>query len=416
MKTERMIWLNQWNSSKDVVLWYKYLKISILGTRGIPACYGGFETFAEQLALYLAARGHNITVYCQSINGEAQHTDIWNGITRVHLPAPDSPLGTVCFDWKSAKRAAAAGGVILTLGYNTAVFGLLYRFSKIRHIMNMDGLEWHRPKWTPLEKAWLWINEILGSKLAHHLVADHPGIKTHLMRHTRGSKISVIPYGADAVECSENPILPFELRSGQYILVVARPEPENSLLEIVTAYSARERKVQLVVLGTFSPDTISYHRAVFQAAHGNILFPGPLYDRKLLATLRSHARAYVHGHTVGGTNPSLVEALAAGNAILAHDNIFNRWVAGPSARYFSSTQALEAIYDEIEVNDSLLLGMRQGSLARHVETFTQDSIMGQYEQLLYRWHLEVCREDIVNELSGTARVNKTPVGPFNSAS
>ena len=313
-------------------------------------------------------------------------TDVWNRIQRVHIPAPDSPVGTMQFDWESVKHSARTDGVVLTLGYNTAVFSILYRFRNVPQLINMDGLEWRRAKWSKPQRAWLWFNEFAGSMLAKHLIADHPEIKVHLRRHTRADKISVIPYGAEPVEAPSPPKpLPFELKGRSYYLVIARPEPENSVLEIVQAFSKRPRNSILLVLGRYRPETFPYQKTVMEAASEDVRFVGPLYDRVQVENLRFHAQAYVHGHTVGGTNPSLIESLAAGNAIIAHDNRFTRWVAGGGARYFSNANELNGIFTELEHSSKALAAMKDASRKRHQEEFLQERILQSYEQLLLKW-------------------------------
>lgn len=378
------------------------MRVLILGTRGVPACHGGFETFAEQLSLYLVSRGHEAVVYCQNVKTDERYEDNWRGVERIHIPAPEGPAGTIQFDWESVKHSSEQKGIVLTLGYNTAVFSFLYRLRGVPQVMNMDGLEWRREKWSRLQKAWLWFNELAGSKLASHLVADHPGIKEHLMRHTDRRKITVIPYGADAVtEGNTTSQLPFGLADRNYFLVIARPEPENSLLEIVEAYSSRPRAVPLIVLGRYLPDTIPYHRTVMEAASKDVHFVGAIYDRLVVQSLRYHARAYIHGHKVGGTNPSLVESLAAGNAVIAHDNRFTRWVAGSAARYFADTRELAEIFDEIADDDAQIEQMRAGSLRRHTEDFTQEDVLGSYEKLLLKWHESAQKVVVANRLRQT---------------
>jgi len=231
---------------------------------------------------------------------------------------------------------------------------------------------------------WLWANEWFGSHLANQLIADHPEIKNHLNRNVSSDKITVIPYGADAITESDPEIVRrFSLEPGKYFLVVARPEPENSLLEIVTAYSKKPRSFPLVVLGKYMRDKNPYHAAVMDAAgNSTVLFPGALYDATTVRALRFHSAAYLHGHQVGGTNPSLIESLAAGNAIIANDNVFNRWSAGSSARYFSSIEQLAEHFDQVEEGPSVLEEMRSGSRLRHQACFTCEAVLEAYEELL----------------------------------
>jgi glycosyltransferase involved in cell wall biosynthesis len=290
------------------------------------------------------------------------------------------------FDWKCIRHAMREKGVALTLGYNTGVFNVLYRFSDMRNIMNMDGIEWIREKWSRSAKLWFWFNEWAGARVANHLVADHPEIGGHLSRHTAQKKISVIPYGADVVNSAPvNPVQKYSLSPKGYYLLIARPEPENSILEIVRAYSLRERGVPLVILGNYKREGTRYQNSVLDAAGPEIQFLGAIFDRDVVKSLRFHARAYFHGHRVGGTNPSLVEALAAGNAVIAHDNRFTHWVAGDGARYFRSLDDIDIIVDSLNTNPAQLLGMEAASRKRHREAFTQEKVLTAYENLLLRF-------------------------------
>jgi glycosyltransferase involved in cell wall biosynthesis len=359
------------------------MHVLILGTRGVPAKHGGFETFAQDLSLYLTARNHKVTVYCQTESGSQAGEDVWNGVRRVLIPVGSNAVATVVFDWIATWRASFEKGVVLTLGYNTAIFSFLYRLRRIPNAMNMDGIEWKRQKWSPAQRVWLWLNERAGAMAAHHLIADHPEIARHLCELASPSKISMIPYGADAiVDAPVEPIERYGLSPKNYNIVIARPEPENSILEMVRAYSMERRGAPLVVLGRYSPETNPYQKSVMDAAGPEIKFLGAIYDREVVRALRFHAKAYFHGHTVGGTNPSLVESLAAGNAVIAHDNPYNRWVAGESARYFRGVEDLVSILAELEREPGKMIAMEEESRRRHRESFTQDKVLSAYEHLL----------------------------------
>jgi glycosyltransferase involved in cell wall biosynthesis len=287
------------------------------------------------------------------------------------------------FDWAATWHSFFEDGVILTLGYNTGVFNLLYRVRHIANAMNMDGIEWKRQKWSRVQRGWLWLNEWAGAAAANHLIADHPEIVRHLRRRCPAGKISMIPYGADTILSAPiEPIQRYGLTSKSYNIVIARPEPENSVLEMVQAYSIERRGMPLVLLGRYAPESNRYQARVMEAAGSEVKFLGAIYDRDVVRALRFHARTYLHGHTVGGTNPSLVESLAAGNAVIAHDNVYNRWVAGESARYFRGSGDLAAILKELEQEPSALIAMEEGSRRRHGEAFTQDKVLSAYEHLL----------------------------------
>jgi glycosyltransferase involved in cell wall biosynthesis len=360
------------------------MHVLILGTRGVPSKHSGFETFAQDFALFLLSRNHEVTVYCQAEEDEPAREDVWNGIRRVHISAGKGSVGTMVFDWKSIRHSIKERDVVvLTLGYNTAVFNALYRLSGTPNIMNMDGIEWKRDKWSRPAKIWFWLNEWSGARLANHLVADHPEIAIHISRHTNEKKITIIPYGADRVTSAPaNLLQKYGLTPKGYDLLIARPEPENSILEIVRAYSLRQRGLPLVVLGTYRRDRTQYQRTVLDAAGPEIQFLGPIFERNIVKALRFHARAYLHGHRVGGTNPSLVEALGAGNAVVANDNRFNRWVAGEGARYFRSVEDIDEILASLAADPAQLLAMEEASRDRFREAFTQDKVLTAYEELL----------------------------------
>lgn len=361
-------------------------KLSILGCRGIPGNHGGFETFAERLSRYLVQHNWEVTVYCEDYKGTEISEEYWNDIRLIHIPVPKaSASATILFDWKSTLHAAREGNLILTLGYNTALFSGWYRLKGLTNIINMDGLEWRRQKWSTPEKAWLYLNERFGCWFGNHLVADHPEIANHLSTRVSRRKITMIPYGAERVgKADESLIKPYGLTPNNYSIVIARPEPENNILEIVSAFSSKRRNAKLVVLGNYRPNKIDYHRQVLEAASDEVVFPGGIYDLPTVGALRYYATLYLHGHTVGGTNPSLVEAMGAGAAVLAHNNHFNRWVAGPGAHYFNNAIDCARAFDELLDDADELRRMKQASLKRFNEGFSAEIECHTYEDLLER--------------------------------
>ena len=357
-------------------------QVLFLGIRGIPAKHGGFETFAERLALYLVNRGWEVKVYCQA-TGKKVVENNWKGIKLIHIPAPnDGALSSIAFDFKSALHSLKQEGVVMTFGYNTAIFSILHWLKKRITIMNMDGLEWTRQKWSLLAKVWLYINEHFGAWLNQYLIADHPEIKKHLSRYIDPKKITVIAYGTEPVPTADPDFLKaYNLVPNQYGLVIARPEPENSILEIVSGFSSRKRGYKLVVLGKYFPETNPYHKQVIDAASEEVIFAGAIYEKEIVNSLRFYSRLYLHGHTVGGTNPSLVEALAAGSPVLAHNNRFNRWVAGPGAQYFNNANDCAIALDKLLPNTEKLARMKKASIDRYEAEFSENMDLKAYEDL-----------------------------------
>ena len=360
------------------------MQLNILGIRGLPAAHGGFESFAAKLAPYMRDRGHDVLVYCQSDDPDApaRHEDTWEGIKRVHFaPRLSGAVGTMEFDLACVRDVVKRPGVDLVLGYNTAIFCGLERMRGRKIAMNMDGIEWKRDKWGIGAKTWFFVNEVAGANICNVPIADHPDIAEHVARRCRKQPV-VIPYGGDLIEEADpSVLLPMGLAPQSYLVSIARIEPENSILEIVRAYSRRPRGTKLVVLGNFD-ERNAYHREVKASAGDEVIFPGAIYDPAIVQSLRFHAQAYLHGHTVGGTNPSLVEALGAGNAVIAHDNRFNRWVAGQGHRYFTNENDLDAILTETTTGGAWLQTARSAARARHRDAFQWDDILAQYEKVL----------------------------------
>ena len=366
--------------------------VAILGIRGIPAAHGGFETFAERLALHLVSIGWRVVVYCQVDGLSAKVEDRWKGVDRVMIPARDSSAGSVRFDWDAITDLLRRDiQLTLTLGYNTAAFALRLRMAGVTNVINMDGIEWIRAKWGPLARLWFYCNEWLGCQIGNHLIADNPEIARHLSTRTRGSRITMIPYGADAlVDEPVAPLAGLDLEPRRYLTLIARPEPENSILEIVRAFSARTRDCRLVVLGRYESKGSRFQSEVLDAASDEVMFPGGIYDQKVVRSLRAHCLLHIHGHRVGGTNPSLVEALGAGNAVLAHDNRFNRWVSKDAARYFRDESECADQLDQMIGDTRLLDSLRANAVRRHAARFTWHELLTLYEVLL-REHLPVSR-------------------------
>jgi glycosyltransferase involved in cell wall biosynthesis len=356
----------------------------ILGTRGVPAQHGGFETFAERYALYLAERGWRVSVYCQEdveTVTEPVRTDVWRGITRIFIQtACKRGLGPLDFDWKCVRDALTRPGVCLVLGYNGAAFLPVLRLFGRKVFTNMDGIEWKRPKWPLPVRAWFYLNEWIAAWTSQRLVADHPAIADHLATRRPRAATVVIPYGGDPVVSA--PAAPGEalgLTPGRYLISVARIERDNNIATIVRAFSKRPRGMKLVVLGKLATGN-RYHDEVRGAAGDEVVFAGAIYDPEIVRALRFHARAYMHGHTVGGTNPSLVEALWAGNAVIAHDNVYNRWTAGEAAVFFDGAEACDAAIARIVSDDALTARLSAEARVRADEAFQWRDVLLAYER------------------------------------
>lgn len=368
--------------------------LSILGIRGLPAHHGGFETFAGRLAPFLVQQGWRVTVYCQEEEPPLAVETVWQGVRLIHLSVgADTPLNSIKFDHACIGHAIRErASLVLTLGYNTALLSLRLRRAGIVNVMNMDGLEWARAKWSLPARAWLYLNDWAGCLGADHLIADHPEIARHLETRVRSGKITTIPYGTDLLDDADPALLaPLGVEPGAYASVIARPEPENSILEIVQAFSAKPRGVKLLVLGNLQPRRSAYHAKVQRAASDEVVFAGAIFDTAIVGAVRLYSIVYLHGHRVGGTNPSLIEAMGAGNPVLAHNNRFNRWVAAGGALYFDDVASCRKQLDTLLNDRATRRRLSESGVHRAVRAFSWERVLRRYELTLSALHAAAIR-------------------------
>jgi glycosyltransferase involved in cell wall biosynthesis len=315
--------------------------VAILGTRGIPANYGGFETFAERLALHLVDNDVNVTVYCRRHHATADKH--WNGVRLVTLPTIRSKyLDTVVHTTLSALHLLLRSrirDVVLCNAANAPVAPLLRLFG-CRVLMNVDGLEWRRGKWGVAGRSWYRMGEWLSVRMASVLITDADEVRTYYrVRHDTDSVM--IPYGADLLDRNQD--LPAELgvAPDAFALYVSRWERENNPLMVASAHAAAGVDMPLVMLGQATYDEDLEHD-VRAAAAASAVLPGPVFGEGYRA-LQSNARCYIHATEVGGTHPALIEAMGAANLVLVLDTPENREVAGPDAWYFADQDELVAL-------------------------------------------------------------------------
>ena len=364
------------------------LRVAILGTRGIPASYGGFETFAEQLATRLVARGHQVTVYAES-NGVPSEADfVHQGVMVRYRRRPAWGAASVlAYDCACLWDARRGYDLVYMLGYGAAWACWWPRVFGVPVWINVDGLEWARSKWGHAARLYLRAMEWVSSKVATRVIADAQAIADRFRRtYPKSVPCSFIAYGAEMVpDVQVNPAVlsRWGLQPHRYMLVVARPEPENHILEIIQGYLLYGGDWPLVIVGNVQPVTL-YQKRLLSLASDRVRFIGGVYDPDSLAQLRLGAACHVHGHSVGGTNPSLLEALACGNVVVAHDNPFNREVARDAAYYFSTSEQLAAALAQVQVLDSAerlaVAAQARNIVARH---YTWELIVSQYEALMH---------------------------------
>jgi glycosyltransferase involved in cell wall biosynthesis len=359
-------------------------RVAILGSRGIPARYGGFETFAEELATRLAQAGFELTVFGERRRGEAR-LGHHRGVRLVRMSAPRlGPLSTLLYDLRCLWRARRGYDVVLMLGYGASLFCGLPRSRGTEVWISMDGLEHRRGKWGPLGRAWLRRMEARALSVADRVVFDSEAVRRDVLSRVSGpARAHVIEYGA-RLDLPRDPgvVESLGLRPRSYYLVVCRIEPENRVLEIVRAVSRAPTTRELIVVGDVERAG-PYGEACRRAAGPQVRFLGAVFDRQTLHALRAESWAAIHGHSVGGTNPSLLEALAAGVPVIAHENPFNREVLGDGARTFRDEDELVAAIAAAErasAEDRLAEGER--GRRRIQERYTWERIAAEYVRLL----------------------------------
>ncbi|MFA5993830.1 MAG: DUF1972 domain-containing protein [Parcubacteria group bacterium] len=356
--------------------------IAILGTRGIPNNYGGFEQFAEYLSVGLVRRGHSVIVYNPHFH---DYVDCqYQGVSIVKQWCPENLLGAsthFIYDFLCLRDATNKGvDVVLECGYQSASPSMvLIRSRNTAIVTNMDGLEWKRDKWGWFTKKITLITEKLAVKLSDVLVADNVGIAQYLYN-TYGVDSVTIPYGANVPQTIDaaTPIS-YGLQPQAYFLLIARLEPENNIETILRGYLSSSSAYPFCIVGNHE----TKYGAILKSRYSDarIRFLGGIYNHSVLDGLRYGASIYFHGHSVGGTNPSLLEAMACQSFICAHDNEFNRSVLGEDALYFSSPEGVVRAIDDVEKNGLLRSGFIESNLVKIQTDYTWDKIVNDYEKM-----------------------------------
>ena len=356
------------------------MKIAIIGTRGIPNHYSGFEQFAEFFSVYLAEKGHDVYVY--NSHNHLYQEKTFKGVHLIHRYDPEYKLGTFgqfIYDYNcimdSRKRDF---DIILQLGYtsNSIWFFLLPKKPII--ITNMDGLEWKRSKYSKSVQQFLKFAERLAVKSSNNLISDSLGIQKYLKEKYKVAS-TYIPYGASIFENPDEEILKeYDVTKGNYNMIMARFEPENNIETILDGIVLAGHETTVLVLGNHQTKYGDYLKNKFKT-HKQIRFIGAEFDINKLNNLRYFSNFYFHGHSVGGTNPSLLEAMASNAFIIAHDNHFNKTILKENGYYFSNPADIKNIIDRIKKNDNLQLV--QNNFDAIENEFNWDKINGEYLQL-----------------------------------
>jgi len=374
------------------------MKIAILGTRGVPPAYGGFETFAGELSTRLVARGHDVWVYSRATAQPRNRATEWNGVHRIELPAVGHKyLETVSHSFLSALDAIRRGFdfVLVCNAANAFVLPLL-RAARIPAAINVDGIERRRRKWNLLGRAHYALGEAFSASFAT-VIADAEVIADYYRANYQVAPV-VIPYGAEFPEEEDSDVLTrLGLEAGNYLLYVSRFEPENNPLEVVRGYEEwlgtggwfngqpttnhQSPTTPLVMLGH-----AQYAKALAEELHvhksQHILFPGALYGRDY-RTLQRHALLYIQATEVGGTHPAMIEAMASGGVVLANDTPENREVGGDAVGYFRLGEAptLAGMILDFLANPLTREDFRERARRRAGRLYSWERVTEAYERL-----------------------------------
>ncbi len=314
----------------------KRVKLAVLGCRGVPNQYGGFEQFAGRLAPALVAC-HKMDVWVYNSHRHPLKDPVWKGVNRILCYDPEYRVGQAgqfVYDWLCIQDSRHRGfDVILQLGYTSNAIWHWRLPKSAAIITNMDGLEWQRNKYSAPVRRFLRHSEALAARHSDVLVSDSLAIQQHL-DDTYGREAYYIPYGATIRRKIKDAALSdYGLKPGAYFLLIARMQRDNHILEIIRGHLASLSTYPLVIVG--DTNNRFARRLINQFQAQGVIFTDAIFDQVVLSQLRRHCRMYFHGHSSGGTNPSLLEAMADSALICAHDNPFNREILGDDALYFS---------------------------------------------------------------------------------
>lgn len=322
------------------------MRVAIIGSRGIPAKYGGYETFAQELSVRLVKMGVHVEVYCDKTEGGS---DFYEGVRLRYLTCTktSNPLK---YYHSSVRMAEKENDIVLICG----AAGALFIYSKVLHtnvdyLTNMDGIEYLRTKWALPKRLFVRFCIWTSVYLSDYVIADSKNIKEFLLKNyiIKNERIIQIEYGADINEKPDLSLLEeYKLRQDEYYLVVSRLEPENNVVCIIRGYIKSNIQKPLIIVGNLQET--NYVKDLLQNKSDRVRFLGGVYDKNKLEALRFGCKAYLHGHSVGGTNPSLLEALGSANIIIAHDNVFNREVTDNKMKYFSTPEECSQAIIEVE--------------------------------------------------------------------
>jgi glycosyltransferase involved in cell wall biosynthesis len=357
------------------------MKIGIIGTRGIPNHYGGFEQITGELSVGLVERGHEVTVY--NTHNHPYGYDEFEGVRIVHChePAWMGTAGQFVYDLNCIRHARKEGfDILLFMGYTSSSVWAPFFPKESIIISNMDGLEWKRSKYPkPVQRFLKWA-EKLAVQHSHFHIADSEAIQSYLDS-SYGISSRYIPYGAAEYEMADMSIVrKYGLEPGNYFMLMARMEPENHIQMVLDGFHQSRSDKKFLVVGNTGN---GYGRKMVQRYSGDerIRFAGAIFDQDVVHALRHHSLLYFHGHSVGGTNPSLLEAMSGRALVAAHRNEFNEAVLGRDAFYFSTAEEVMQLAETVRRAEKEQRMIEQ-NFRKIKEQFNWPEVIRQYDEFL----------------------------------
>ena len=370
------------------------MKIAILGTRGIPNNYGGFEQCAEYLSVGLVERGHEVTIYNPEFHPYKDNE--YKGVKIIYQPSPQYYLGASAanfiYDFYCLKHAVNTDvDIILELGLITSSLSIILCNRKGKIIVtNLDGLEWKRSKWNWAIQKVTKMLERYGLIFSDYIISDNIGIQEYI-KNEYNKESYFIPYGASKTHFLDpNVLIEYNLKPYKYLLSVARIEPENNLEIMIEGYLKSKSDLPYIIVGNHLTPYADYLKDKYR--NKGIFFIGGIFNKYHLDILRHFSKFYIHGHSVGGTNPALLEAMAAQAFIFAHNNKFNYSVINENAKYFSNEFDLSKLINQKHYNRKKLT---DNNLKKIQDVYNWDYIISRYEKYFH----EIIKKNYVNNKS-----------------
>jgi rhamnosyltransferase len=360
-------------------------RIAIIGSRGIPAAYGGYETIVQEIAPRLSRKGFEVYVSCESRWFKLRSHANYRGVGLVYFPVIDAIRNlseVLLYDALCAFWAAFSADIVYMLAYTSAPTLILPKLCGKTVIVNVDGIEWRRPKYNSFLRFLLHAFEILSTRIADYTIVDSHAVGAYYERNYGVTPV-YIPYGITEIRpLGPEALKSFGVTKDEYYLVIGRLIPDNNIDLIIEAFVGTHSSKKLLIVGPLN--RTRYVQRLLQQRDERIVFAGGVYEPRLQRALRHNCFAYIHGHEMGGTNPSLVEALSCGNVTLAIDVEFNREVAEDCAIYFKKQANDLAKKIDLLERSPVPTQMKKGAYALYRKKYDAENAVRMFLEFLGR--------------------------------